>query len=345
MFPQYASFEAFVYVTYDLGRFSRLHTYRAYDMQPFPRKRTTTGCLTCRMRRKKCDEEKPTCTGCQRNFLICTWPPGSKAGDAVSLTRHAGQKLFTVSNGSVDHVPIRSTASKSTASQPIIAFNAAASTLPHPLAFMPGPRRESDGLLFDHYLQITSMQIAGRVKPRNPFLSHLIPIAYTDAAVFQSLLALSGAQLCAKSSAYEHNARSHYAVTLRSVKHTLLDWRKADARALTGLLTATIMLCFYEVRKPQPFPNSLLFHVPVIFCSCIAGVTSVILSFFIREATPAHTQALCIRMADPVFHVLIWYTGHDWRHPWQLPFPPTRKPYHSSRTARKPRRRNRPHND
>ncbi|KAF2662261.1 hypothetical protein K491DRAFT_673337 [Lophiostoma macrostomum CBS 122681] len=33
--------------------------------------RTRTGCLTCRRRRKKCDERKPACNSCERNRLIC----------------------------------------------------------------------------------------------------------------------------------------------------------------------------------------------------------------------------------------------------------------------------------
>lgn len=37
-------------------------------------KRTVTGCLTCRRRKQKCDEQKPICSGCQRNFLQCQWP-------------------------------------------------------------------------------------------------------------------------------------------------------------------------------------------------------------------------------------------------------------------------------
>ncbi|RDW57250.1 hypothetical protein BP5796_12700 [Coleophoma crateriformis] len=39
-----------------------------------PKRRTTTGCLCCRLRHKKCDELRPTCSGCNRNSLICTWP-------------------------------------------------------------------------------------------------------------------------------------------------------------------------------------------------------------------------------------------------------------------------------
>lgn len=36
--------------------------------------RTKSGCFTCRARRKKCDEKKPTCLGCGRNSLACDWP-------------------------------------------------------------------------------------------------------------------------------------------------------------------------------------------------------------------------------------------------------------------------------
>ncbi|KAL4872521.1 fungal-specific transcription factor domain-containing protein [Aspergillus spectabilis] len=42
-----------------------------------------TGCLTCRQRKKKCDEHQPTCAACLRNHLECRWP----APDAVVTTR------------------------------------------------------------------------------------------------------------------------------------------------------------------------------------------------------------------------------------------------------------------
>lgn len=38
-----------------------------------PKKRTRTGCLNCSRRRRKCDEEKPTCTGCKRRGDECEW--------------------------------------------------------------------------------------------------------------------------------------------------------------------------------------------------------------------------------------------------------------------------------
>lgn len=41
-----------------------------------PRKRTKSGCLSCRRRKKKCDEQKigGKCQACIRNFLDCCWP-------------------------------------------------------------------------------------------------------------------------------------------------------------------------------------------------------------------------------------------------------------------------------
>lgn len=45
------------------------------------KKRTKTGCLTCRRRKKKCDEEVVggKCQGCIRNFMDCCWPEEEKA--------------------------------------------------------------------------------------------------------------------------------------------------------------------------------------------------------------------------------------------------------------------------
>lgn len=50
------------------------------------KKRTRTGCLTCRKRKKKCDEDKVNgkCQGCTRNFLECCWPEEPKVSALVS---------------------------------------------------------------------------------------------------------------------------------------------------------------------------------------------------------------------------------------------------------------------
>ncbi|KAK1080012.1 hypothetical protein LTR48_007917, partial [Friedmanniomyces endolithicus] len=37
------------------------------------KKRTRTGCLNCRRKRRKCDEKKPTCEGCISRQEACEW--------------------------------------------------------------------------------------------------------------------------------------------------------------------------------------------------------------------------------------------------------------------------------
>lgn len=225
------------------------------------RKRTTTGCLTCRMRRKKCNEGKPMCIGCQRNHLICTWPGDGKKPQEVSLSRAKAQNLPMTTDVTISKPRCRACTPDTLAAPPtILTWNT--KTIPYPLDLMPGLRQKSDKHFFDHYLNVTALQLAGRAYPRNPFLSHLIPVAYQDARVVQCLLALSGAQLCCQSNEYEHNARSHYAVSLRSVKHALLGWHSLNATDLAGLLTTTLLLCFFEVRQKSSLLTGTMRNTP-----------------------------------------------------------------------------------
>ncbi|KAJ5780286.1 hypothetical protein N7457_005446 [Penicillium paradoxum] len=46
-------------------------TARSSGPRRLPKKRTKTGCLTCRKRRIKCGEEKPICTNCVKSKRIC----------------------------------------------------------------------------------------------------------------------------------------------------------------------------------------------------------------------------------------------------------------------------------
>lgn len=52
-------------------------TLKLYTPRPILR-RTRTGCLTCRKRRIKCDEQKPDCYRCQRSKKLCIWESDNK---------------------------------------------------------------------------------------------------------------------------------------------------------------------------------------------------------------------------------------------------------------------------
>ncbi|KAJ5351255.1 hypothetical protein N7452_000229 [Penicillium brevicompactum] len=60
--------------------------------------RVRTGCWSCRRRKKKCDETRPICGGCQRNHLSCQWPD-------VSGRRDSGQDDTTQTGASEERRP------------------------------------------------------------------------------------------------------------------------------------------------------------------------------------------------------------------------------------------------
>lgn len=59
------------------------------DHQTPAKRRTKTGCFTCRRRKKKCDMDKVDgkCQACIRNFLECCWP--EPAEETVSLKKES----------------------------------------------------------------------------------------------------------------------------------------------------------------------------------------------------------------------------------------------------------------
>ncbi|KAL4890515.1 fungal-specific transcription factor domain-containing protein [Aspergillus ambiguus] len=57
--------------------------------------RTKSGCLTCRIRRKKCDEESKECRACRRNHLTCIWE-SDKAPSNALVRHHRPESLVKV---------------------------------------------------------------------------------------------------------------------------------------------------------------------------------------------------------------------------------------------------------
>ncbi|ERT00096.1 hypothetical protein HMPREF1624_03465 [Sporothrix schenckii ATCC 58251] len=79
----------------------------------YPRSRN--GCLTCRQRKKKCDETRPQCVGCTRNKLSCVWPArATTAGNAASAASSSSANMRT----SAGDVTTRDGASSSSTGHP-----------------------------------------------------------------------------------------------------------------------------------------------------------------------------------------------------------------------------------
>lgn len=79
------------------------------------RLRTKTGCITCRDRRKKCDERRPVCQACQRLNIYCCYRDGSEGikSPTPSPTLAVVAESHAEEHDSVEIIPIPSPQSTS----------------------------------------------------------------------------------------------------------------------------------------------------------------------------------------------------------------------------------------
>ncbi|KAL4911373.1 fungal-specific transcription factor domain-containing protein [Aspergillus multicolor] len=192
--------------------------------------RTRSGCLTCRRRKKKCDEQKPRCAACARNGLLCSWPPlpPTQIDEAIIVSN---QEAGATDSG------------------------ANISEAPH-LQLCDSPRRtgmflpESSTLL-SHYLARTGGLLATVPTGLNPFTSSVVAIAYNDDLVMHPILALSGSHLSFQlgdrrdRNGIERATYTHYSQALKSMQRAVSD-PNLDTVAVMKVLLSMMLLCHYE---------------------------------------------------------------------------------------------------
>ncbi|KEF52700.1 uncharacterized protein A1O9_11117 [Exophiala aquamarina CBS 119918] len=214
--------------------------------------RRRTGCLVCRLRRKKCDEEKPVCRGCARNVLVCRWPPlqnGEFCNDARSWRQtrptpteqlHSDLQSSHLDRESSTLSFHTSNSTKWSPAYPLGQLLAGLSSKPMLL------RTEVGSHFFQHFLELVALQLSSRNDPENPWISLFIPLAMGDELVMSTLLALGGANLCTYSGHALKQTYSFYAVALRSVKHRVTELVQGNYSHLLNTLVTTIALSQFE---------------------------------------------------------------------------------------------------
>jgi hypothetical protein len=231
--------------------------------QMFPR--TRTGCLTCRQRKKKCDEVKPHCRACERNKLDCLWPPHIRRrfklddyqGVAVDGHPHklvVGRKTSTAT--SAESVPpslageVSPKVIDNTDPDEVVWSWGLNTFLSQVRAGMLLPTSQ---VLLSYYLEFTAPKLAP--SPDVPFVSWVMPVAYNDDLLMHSILALAGAHLSYRSHGIEiqHATCRHYSLAVRTLRRISEDETLIhEPLVLIRVILAVIILCHYEVRA-QPF--------------------------------------------------------------------------------------------
>ncbi|KAJ5266814.1 hypothetical protein N7478_009622 [Penicillium angulare] len=127
--------------------------------------RSKTGCITCRRRKKKCDETKPACLNCQKNAVVCEgYPP-------KEIWKSGKQKMADAVRTHVATVP---------RNLPIL---------------IDGIETEIDRRFLDHFVYGFSRVLTLINDDSNPFKEILLPMATQHRGLMHSLMCLSGSHL------------------------------------------------------------------------------------------------------------------------------------------------------
>ncbi|CZR37573.1 uncharacterized protein FPRO_02166 [Fusarium proliferatum ET1] len=245
---------------------------------PFPKKwrrkhpRSKNGCLTCRAKRKKCDEVKPICTACERSQQDCTWPRTEEKQQpdmqlSVSTTQASSPNPPQNVSLTAYCVPRVQSGSRAAATSSLRAAPAYGN-----LAYLSDNSRR----LYQHYISVTAeMLTRGPSLDGNPFIQYLLPLASHDALVLNCVLAIGGAHVVINDTSSSHKgacglevaARSHYANVLSGIQK-LLYYRagqtiyapEADITPPTPsrVLLILLLLCVFD--HVQGSSRSSIYH-------------------------------------------------------------------------------------
>jgi hypothetical protein len=187
--------------------------------------RSKTGCATCRRRKKRCDERKPSCLACEKNNVECEgyepkrqWRGGKEKEKAVAVAIRAN------------------------------------TILPSLPLMINGVDGKVDELFFHHFTNNVSKVLSVNDN-QNPFMDHIVPMAMTHVGLMHSLLSLSGSCLVAKSTTsnweWEERQAHHGGKAMGLLSQDLRDVndKKDDQNAVVSdpSIAQTLILCLETV--------------------------------------------------------------------------------------------------
>ncbi|KAF2213610.1 hypothetical protein CERZMDRAFT_111256 [Cercospora zeae-maydis SCOH1-5] len=147
--------------------------------------RSKTGCKTCRRRKKKCDEARPSCQNCEKNNVLC------EGYDEKKQWRSGKQKSLEHGPAAASSLPEQSSLEPTSPMESNMA-------VARPMRRFPWPSVQDD---MDHRFMEYFRQSLSRVLSvndhYNPFTTLVYPMAEAHPGLMASLLYLSGSSLVA----------------------------------------------------------------------------------------------------------------------------------------------------
>ncbi|MCJ1285744.1 hypothetical protein MMC26_005085 [Xylographa opegraphella] len=174
------------------GRPKKPQSHQSASQVKVTKGRSKTGCLTCRRRKKKCDEAKPCCLNCQKNAVVCEgYTPKQVWRSGKDRTTEVRRVSFTVPRG-----------------------------LPF---LVDGIETDVDRRFLDHFVYKLSHLFTLHDASTNPFKDILLPMATQHKGLMHSLLALSGSHIVAEKPDPVFNERQdyHFAAAISTLRASI----------------------------------------------------------------------------------------------------------------------------
>lgn len=190
--------------------------------------RSKTGCFTCRRRHKKCDEIRPVCTGCVRNHLLCHWPSSSPSDPQASESLPEPSSPECSEDQESDLAPV---------------------IIRQPSVLPPLFRNERNGMLFQHFATVTSLQLASRVVPENAYLTYNLRVAAGFDCLQHAVLAIASCHFSYMYTSSTDASLDHYVVSIRGLTHAITRWKSCSAMERIVMVATSLALCQYEVSQ------------------------------------------------------------------------------------------------
>ncbi|RDW60680.1 hypothetical protein BP6252_12063 [Coleophoma cylindrospora] len=183
--------------------------------------RLRTGCLTCRKRRKKCDEVYPICGHCTRLNLVCgREEPRALSPDPFIQGNNGGDV-----NAQVEKAVLQRRRFS------ILIPN------PSPATILPPAHERSQRYLLKYYAQVLSMLCSTSVES-NSFINVFMPMAMDSQPVLNSLLAWTAGHIKFFDESYSPVASEYRSAALVSLASALPSNANPDTT-----LAACLVLC------------------------------------------------------------------------------------------------------
>ncbi|KAF2174157.1 hypothetical protein M409DRAFT_49024 [Zasmidium cellare ATCC 36951] len=193
--------------------------------------RSKTGCGTCRRRKKKCDETKPSCMNCEKNNVVCD-------GYEPKQPWRSGKQKAALQVGHLGH-----------------------SSVPPSIPDMaPGINGDLDRQLI-YFFSTKIGERLSLIDESNPFLDLIMPLAMKNVGLMHSVLFFASSCFLASGPGSTDEARArrehhhHLAIQFLNGPHTALE--PDNARSATPAQSITAGAELTPVDQPQPGSSAL----------------------------------------------------------------------------------------